>query len=52
MEEKNYFEGLFCGISSGAALSAALRVAQRPEFARATLVVMLPDSGNRYLSLL
>lgn len=45
-------EGLFCGISSGAALSAALRVAQRPEFARATLVVMLPDSGNRYLSLL
>ena len=45
-------EGLFCGISSGAALSAALLVAQRPEFARATLVVILPDSGNRYLSLL
>lgn len=44
-------EGLFCGISSGAALVAALRVAQRPEFANATLVVILPDTGNRYLSL-
>ena len=46
------YEGLFGGISSGAALSAALRVAQRPEMLNATLVVILPDTGNRYLSLL
>jgi len=43
-------EGILSGISCGAAMAAALRIAAEKEFAGRTIVVILPDSGERYLS--
>lgn len=43
-------EGISCGISCGAAMAAALKVAARPESEGKTIVVVLPDAGERYLS--
>lgn len=43
-------EGILCGISCGAAMVAAVRLAQRPDMQGKTIVVILPDSGERYLT--
>lgn len=43
-------EGILVGITSGAALAAAVRLLRMPENAEKTLVALLPDSGDRYFS--
>jgi cysteine synthase A len=43
-------EGILSGISSGAAVAVANRIAREPEFEGKTIVVILPDSGERYLT--
>ena len=50
MKELAVTEGILAGISSGAAIAAGIRLAQRPENKSKTVAVILPDTGERYLS--
>ena len=45
-------EGVFAGISSGAAIKATMKISQRSNFQNATIVTILPDTGSRYISVL